>query len=69
MQLTPREHDVLALIATGLTDGEIAETLGIARRTASNRVSTILLKLDARSRTEAVVKAMRNGILRDAPEG
>jgi DNA-binding NarL/FixJ family response regulator len=51
------------MISAGLTDREIAAALGIARRTTSKHVSTILQKLDAANRTEAATTGVRQGIL------
>jgi DNA-binding NarL/FixJ family response regulator len=61
--LTLRELEVLRVLATGRTDKEIAATLRIRPRTVSKHVSTILLKLDATSRTEAVALAIGLGII------
>ncbi len=61
--LTSRELQIMELIADGQTDQQIATHLGIGRRTVSNHVSVILLKLAARRRTQAVTKAMRLGLL------
>ncbi|MFE7406209.1 ATP-binding protein [Isoptericola sp. NPDC057559] len=55
--LTERESQVLALVAEGLTNGQIAERLFISRKTASVHVSAILRKLGVASRTEAAVVA------------
>ena len=55
--LTDRERQVLALVAEGLTNGQIAERLFISRKTASVHVSAILRKLGVSSRTEAAVVA------------
>jgi len=60
--LTPRERDVLALLAEGRTNREIGEALYMAEKTASVHVSRILAKLDVRSRTEAAAVAHRLGI-------
>lgn len=57
--LTPRETEVLALLAEGRTNGQIAAALFIARKTASVHVSHILAKLGARTRTEAAAMALR----------
>jgi non-specific serine/threonine protein kinase len=59
--LTPREREVLRLVAAGHSDLEIAGALFISRRTASNHVSNILAKLDVKSRTAAVGLAIRDG--------
>ena len=61
--LTDRELDVLALLAEGRTNPEIAETLYISRKTASAHVSHILAKLEVRSRVEAATLAHRLGFV------
>ena len=59
--LTPREADVLQLLAQGLTNKAIAHDLGISPNTVKFHINAILTKLDAQSRTEAVVRATRLG--------
>jgi len=66
--LTPREREVLRLLALGLSNDEIAERLVITRRTAQNHVSSIYGKLGLASRAEAVLYAIRHGIV-DVSEG
>jgi predicted ATPase/DNA-binding NarL/FixJ family response regulator len=66
-RLTSREEAVLRLIASGLTDLQIAEALFIARPTVSKHVSNILSKLDVTSRTAAVDTAHRLGLIEGAP--
>jgi DNA-binding NarL/FixJ family response regulator len=66
-ELTEREREVLALIAAGLTNGEIAERLVISPATAKTHVSRILLKLDARDRAKLVVIAYESGLVRARP--
>jgi DNA-binding NarL/FixJ family response regulator len=61
--LTPREIDVLRLIARGYTNARIADTLFISRKTASAHVSNILGKLDVSRRAEAAAIAARLGLL------
>lgn len=61
--LTPRELEVLQLIALGLPNKLIAERLGISRHTAKFHVSAVLSKLDAVSRAEAVAVGARRGLL------
>jgi DNA-binding CsgD family transcriptional regulator len=61
--LTPREHEVLALIAEGRTNLEIAEQLRIAVKTTESHVSRVLLKLGARNRVAAVAAGRRAGLL------
>jgi DNA-binding NarL/FixJ family response regulator len=60
--LTPRELEVLRLVAAGRSNGQIAETLFISRKTASVHVSNILAKLGVHSRTEAAAAAHRMGL-------
>jgi DNA-binding NarL/FixJ family response regulator len=62
--LTPRERQVLALVAQGLSNQAIARRLGLSERTARTYVSAILAKLRLRSRTEAALYALRTGIVR-----
>jgi two-component system, NarL family, nitrate/nitrite response regulator NarL len=61
--LSPREHEVLALLSEGISNRDVAERLGISRHTAKFHVNAILDKLGASSRTEAVVLAARSGLL------
>ena len=61
--LTPREREVLALMAEGLHNPEIAERLVVSRSTVKFHVSSILGKLGASSRTEAVAVAIQEGLL------
>ncbi|MFJ3408382.1 AAA family ATPase [Promicromonospora sp. NPDC090134] len=58
-ELTARERQVLALVAEGLTNGQIAERLFISAKTASVHVSAILRKLGVATRTEAALRASR----------
>ena len=62
--LSPREAEVLALLAEGASNRGIAERLGISVHTAKFHVGTILDKLDAAGRTDAVAQAARIGVLR-----
>jgi DNA-binding NarL/FixJ family response regulator len=62
-ELTPRELEVLHLLAEGLTNKGIGERLGISKHTVKFHVNAILGKLNAQSRTEAVVRATRAGLL------
>lgn len=62
-QLTPREHEVLALAADGLRNREIAKRLGISEHTVKFHLAAIFGKLDASSRTEVVRKALRLGLI------
>jgi DNA-binding NarL/FixJ family response regulator len=61
--LTAREHEVLRLVADGLPNKAIARELGISEHTAKFHVGSLLAKLGAGSRTEAVTLATRRGLL------
>jgi DNA-binding NarL/FixJ family response regulator len=61
--ISPREHDVLMMIAKGLTNKEIARILMISQFTVRSHVSHIIEKLQASDRTEAVSVAMQQGII------
>jgi len=60
--LTAREREILALVAEGLRNAEIAQRLFLSPRTVDNHVSAILRKLEAESRGEAVAKAVKLGL-------
>ena len=62
-ELTPRERDVLALMAEGASNKAIARQLGISVHTAKFHVGSILDKLDATGRTDAVAHAARRGVI------
>jgi len=63
MALTPREHQVLELLAEGLSNKEIGAQLGVSPHTAKFHVTALLDKFGAETRTEAVVLAARAGLL------
>jgi two-component system NarL family response regulator len=63
-ELTPRETDVLRLVAEGKRDREIALLLGLSEPTIRTHMTHILAKLGTRSRTEAVVVAISRGLVR-----
>ncbi len=61
--LSDREQEVLELLAQGLTNREIADTIHLAEGTIKNYVSTIIAKLQANDRTQAVITALRRGLV------
>lgn len=61
--LSPREVEILRLIAQGLENTQIAEELHISPRTAKNHVSNVLSKLGLSNRVQAAIYAVRNGVL------
>ena len=63
-QLTERETEVLLLVAQGKTNQDIADELFIALKTVKTHVSNILAKLDVQDRTQAVVYAFQNGLVK-----
>lgn len=62
-RLTPREHEVLELLAQGMATLEIAAALGISRVTARNHVTRVIEKLGVKTRLQAVLAASRLGLL------
>ncbi len=62
--ITKREEEVLQLIADGCSTPEVADKLYISQKTVKNHLAAIYQKLDARDRTQAVVRAVRMGIIR-----
>ena len=61
--MTPREREVLRLLAEGLTNRQIAERLVVSEHTVHRHVTNILRKLDLPSRTAAAAHAVRSGLL------
>jgi DNA-binding NarL/FixJ family response regulator len=62
--VSKREEEVLQLIADGCSSVEVAERLFISQKTVKNHLASIYQKLDARDRTQAVLRAVRMGIVR-----
>ncbi|MGM0414524.1 MAG: response regulator [Bacillota bacterium] len=62
--LSNREHEVLGLLARGMSNREIAEELYISEKTVKNHVSNILRKLDVNDRTQAVIKSLKYGLVK-----
>jgi DNA-binding NarL/FixJ family response regulator len=67
--LSPREIEVLELVAAGRTNKEIAVKLNISNQTVKNHISSILRKLAVNDRTQAVVFAMRRGWIKVNQQG
>ncbi len=61
--LTPREIEVLTLIARGASNRQVARALGITSRTASTHVERIYMKIGASTRSTATLFAMQHGLL------
>jgi DNA-binding NarL/FixJ family response regulator len=61
-ELTPRELEVLNLVARGLDNSEIAKALFLSQHTIKNHVSSILIKLQVENRIQAAVRAVRTGL-------
>ena len=68
-QLTPREHEVLDLLARGMSNPEICERLVISEATAKTHVARILQKLDLRDRVQAVIYAYESGLIAPGARG
>lgn len=66
--LTPRELEVLDLIARGATTGDVADRLGISRKTAGTHIERIYTKTGASSRSTATLFALRHGLLGDVDD-
>jgi len=62
--LTPRQHEVLRMLGTGLTTSQMAELMALSPETVRNHVKATLRELNAKSRLEAVLTAYRLGLLR-----
>jgi DNA-binding NarL/FixJ family response regulator len=66
--LTPRETEILTLVATGLANHEIADTLVLSNETVKTHVSHVLRKLGLRDRAQAVVAAYESGLVTPGPD-
>ena len=66
VQLTPREDEILQLLASGMSVAQVSAALFISQSTAKTHMSKLYDKLDASNRTQAVMAAVRLGLLRSA---
>lgn len=62
-RITPRERDIVALLAEGLSDKEIAVRLGLREKTVRNYMTTLLHKLDIDSRNQLLILAIQHGVV------
>ena len=62
-RLTPREQDILGLIAKGMSNPEVASVLGLSRSTVRTHLEHIYAKLDVSNRTEAVTEGLKQGLI------
>lgn len=69
LSLTPREQEILELVARGLSAKEIAGQIGIAPRTVEGHIDTVRLKMRARNKTHMVTQAVMAGLLQIGPNG
>lgn len=63
VELTPRESDVLRELATGLSNKEIANSLGVSEETIKTHVANLLGKLGVDNRAQAIAQALRSGLI------
>ena len=61
--LSQREREVLFLVARGLANKEIARQMGLSTRTIDRHIASVFTKMRVNSRTQAVLKALRQGII------
>jgi DNA-binding CsgD family transcriptional regulator len=61
--LTPREREILCLVADGFTNDKVAATLAISPETVQSHVRHAMVKLEADTRTEAVATALRHSLI------
>ncbi len=62
-ELSPRELEVLRVMATGATNSQIGQSLGISQHTVRNHVQSVMRKLDVATRTDAVATGLRTGLV------
>lgn len=69
LALTPREQEILVLVASGLSAKQIAGQIGIAPRTVEGHIDTVRLKVRARNKAHMVTQAVLAGVLKIGPAG
>jgi DNA-binding NarL/FixJ family response regulator len=62
-KMTPKEMEILGLLAKGISNKDIASELGVSVRTIKSHLADLFLKLHVSSRTEAVIVSLRSGII------
>ena len=62
-KISPREHDIVNLLKEGMSNKEIARAADLSPETVKAHIKTLLLKFNAKNRTEVVVRAIEDGLI------